>query len=82
MPVGQDDIRSLLKAFCSAADWVKIFTCGAQTWRSTVTTMHLSSRRLVNAQWIATNNPRDTRKAELRFPDIQVATPEQSLKDD
>jgi predicted nucleic acid-binding protein len=35
-----------------------------------------------NARWIATNNLRDFRKAELRFPDIQIMTPEQILKED
>lgn len=81
-PVSQDDIRSLLEAFCSVADWMKIF----YLWRPNLADEgdnHVLELAMAgNARWIATNNVRDFRRAELRFPDIQILTPEQILKED
>ena len=67
-PVGKDDIRNLLEAFCSVAEWVQIF--------------YLELATASNARWIATNNVRDFAKAELRFPEVQILTPEQILTED
>lgn len=81
-PVSQDDIRSLLEAFCSVADWVKIFYLWRPNLADEGDNHVLELATAGNARWIATNNLRDFRKAELRFPDIQIMTPEQILKED
>lgn len=72
-------IRGDVKA---GAPWVRIF----YLWRPNLVddgdNHVLELATAGNAQWLATNNLRDFRKAELRFPDIQIMTPEQILKED
>ncbi|NJN47166.1 MAG: putative toxin-antitoxin system toxin component, PIN family [Candidatus Competibacteraceae bacterium] len=79
-PVSRDDIQNLLEAFYSVAEWVQIF----YLWRPNLADEDdnhvLELAAAGNARWIATNNVRDFTKAELRFPDIQILTPEQLLR--
>ena len=81
-PVGRQDIRDLLEAFCSVSDWVPIF----YLWRPNLSDEGdnhvLELATAGNAKWIATNNVQDFGKAELRFQDIQILTPEQILQRD
>ena len=79
-PVGAEDIRSLLEAFCSVADWVQIFYLWRPNLADEGDNHVLELATAGNARWIATNNLRDFRSAELRFPDVQILTPEQILK--
>ncbi|MEZ5581566.1 MAG: putative toxin-antitoxin system toxin component, PIN family [Candidatus Competibacteraceae bacterium] len=79
-PVSRGDVRNLLEAFYSVAEWVQIF----YLWRPNLADEDdnhvLELAAAGNARWIATNNVRDFAKAELRFPDIQIMTPEQILR--
>ena len=81
-PVTPQDIQDLLAAFCSVSQWVPVF----YLWRPNLpdeADNHVLELALAgNAQWIATNNVRDFNRAQLRFPDIRIMTPEQLLQED
>ena len=81
-PVGKDDIRNLLEAFCSVAEWVQIFYLWRPNLADEGDNHVLELATAGNARWIATNNVRDFAKAELRFPEVQILTPEQILTED
>ncbi len=63
------------------AEWVPIF----YLWRPNLTDEAdnhvLELAAAGNARWIVTNNIRDFSKGELRFPDIQIATPSKLLRE-
>ena len=81
-PVGKDEIRNLLEAFCSVAEWVQIFYLWRPNLADEGDNHVLELATAGNARWIATNNVRDFAKAELRFPEVQILTPEQILTED
>jgi putative PIN family toxin of toxin-antitoxin system len=81
-PVGKDDIRNLLEAFCSVAEWVQIFYLWRPNLADEGDNHVLELATAGNARWIVTNNVRDFGKAELRFQEIRILTPEQILTED
>ena len=81
-PVGKDDIRNLLEAFCSVAEWVQIFYLWRPNLADEGDNHVLELATSGNARWIATNNVRDFAKAELRFPEVQILKPEMILTED
>ena len=80
-PVDRAHVTALLEAICSVAEWVPIF----YLWRPNLTDEGdnhvLELAAAGNAGWIVTNNVRDFSKAELRFPDIQIVTPNDMLRE-
>jgi len=81
-PVGPEDVETLLAAFCAVSEWVPIF----YLWRPNLSDEGdnhvLELAAAGNARWIVTNNIRDFRKGELRFPDIEIVTPRDMLQGD
>lgn len=80
-PVDPEDIRELLEAFCSVAEWVSIFYLWRPNLADEGDNHVLELATAGNARWIATNNVRDFGNAELQFPDIRIVTPEQILQE-
>ncbi|MBK1723111.1 putative toxin-antitoxin system toxin component, PIN family [Thiocystis violacea] len=80
-PVAPEDVKVLLEAVCSVAEWVPIF----YLWRPNLTDEGdnhvLELAAAGNARVIVTNNIRDFSKGELRFPDIQIVTPTDMLRE-
>ena len=80
-PVSSGKVVDLLEAICSVAEWVPIF----YLWRPNLTDEGdnhvLELAAAGNASWIVTNNIRDFTKGELRFPDIQIVTPSDLLRE-
>ncbi len=76
----KDDINSLLTAFMSVAEWIKIY----YSWRPNLKDEgdnHLIELAVAgNARIIATNNLKDFRLSELTFPDISILKPEQIIR--
>jgi putative PIN family toxin of toxin-antitoxin system len=79
-PVSAADRRTLLDSFLSVCTWVKVY----YLWRPNLpdeADNHLIELALAgNAAAIVTNNVRDLRRGQLRFPDIGIFTPTQFLK--
>jgi len=79
-PVPKEDVIDLLEAFCAVSEWIAIF----YLWRPNLSDEGdnhvLELATAGNARWIVTNNVKDFRNAQLRFPDIAIVTPEQILK--
>nr|VFK64626.1 MAG: putative toxin-antitoxin system toxin component, PIN family [Candidatus Kentron sp. TUN] len=80
-PVRLEDIRNLLDAFCSVSEWVPIFYLWRPNLADEGDNHVLELATAGNAQWIATNNVRDFGNADLRFPEIRIATPERILQE-
>ncbi|MCP5231032.1 MAG: putative toxin-antitoxin system toxin component, PIN family [Zoogloeaceae bacterium] len=79
-PVSADDIQALLEAFCAVSEWVPIYYLWRPNLPDEADNHLLELAAAGNAQWIVTNNVRDFKRAELRFPDIRILTPEQILE--
>lgn len=79
-PLSQDEISDLLHAYYSICQWVPIY----YLWRPNITDE--SDNFLIelavagNASVIVTNNIKDLRNAELKFPDLRILKPEQLLR--
>jgi uncharacterized protein len=71
--------RSLFEAFLSVAEWVKVYFL----WRPNLpdeADNHLIELALAgSAETIITNNLKDLRQGELRFPGLNIQSPRQFL---
>jgi putative PIN family toxin of toxin-antitoxin system len=79
-PVSVDEIQALLAAFCSVSEWVPIYYLWRPNLADEADNHLLELAAAGNAEWIVTNNVRDFKRAELRFPGIRILTPEQILE--
>ena len=79
-PVSADEIQALLAAFCSVSEWVPIYYLWRPNLADEADNHLLELAAAGNAEWIVTNNVRDFKRAELRFPGIRILTPEQILE--
>ncbi|MCP5439961.1 MAG: putative toxin-antitoxin system toxin component, PIN family [Chromatiaceae bacterium] len=79
-PVSADDIQALMEAFCSVAEWVSMYYLWRPNLADEADNHLLELAAAGNAQWIATNNVRNFKRAELLFPGIRILTPEQVLE--
>ena len=81
-PLSAVETRELLNAFYSVCEWVRIYFI----WRPNVPdegdNFLVELAVAGNAWGIVTNNVRDLRGAELKFPDVRILTPEQLLRGD
>ncbi len=80
-PVAPDEVTALLEAFCSVAEWVTVFYLWRPNLPDEGDNHVLELATAGNARWIVTNNIRDFRRGELLFPDIQIVTPGDILRE-
>lgn len=80
-PLNDEEKMKLLKAFISVCHWVKIY----YLWRPNLldeADNHLIELAVAgNASIIATRNIKDFHQSQLKFPQIQIQTPEQIVGD-
>ena len=69
-----------MEAFCSVAEWVSMYYLWRPNLADEADNHLLELAAAGNAQWIATNNVRNFKRAELLFPGIRILTPEQVLE--
>lgn len=79
-PLTEIEIRTLLQSLISVSQWTSVY----YTWRPNLkdeADNHLIELAVAgNAQLIATNNIKDFKSPELRFPDLIILKPEDILK--
>ncbi len=79
-PLSLTERRNLFEAFLSACIWVKVY----YLWRPNLpdeADNHLIELGLAGqARAIVTNNVRDFRPGELKFPELRILTPAEFLK--
>jgi uncharacterized protein len=80
-PLSQQEREELLAAFLSVCEWVQVY----YGWRPNLpdeADNHLVELAVAGAaSMIVTNNVRDFRPAELRFPGLRVVTPRELLEE-
>ena len=78
-PLAPEERQLLFGSFLSVAEWVRVF----YLWRPNLRDEgdnHLIELAIAGAaEVIVTNNLRDLRGGELRFPNLRILTPEQFL---
>ena len=81
-PLTSDEIQDLVDSLCSVSEWVSIY----YLWRPNLADEadnHILELAIGgNANTIVTNNVRDFRASQLRFPGIRVLTPGELLGGD
>jgi putative PIN family toxin of toxin-antitoxin system len=79
-PLSESERRTLLEAFLSVCEWVKVY----YLWRPNLpdeADNHLIELAIAGAAGVVvTNNVRDVARGELTFPGLQILTPSQFLK--
>ena len=79
-PLDRTELLNLLAAFLSVSEWINIY----YSWRPNLKDEgdnHIIELAVAgNAKIVATNNIKDFQKAELIFPDILIAKPEQIIR--
>ena len=74
------EIATLLNSFMSISEWVSIF----YLWRPNLSDEHdnhiIELAVAGGAEYIVTSNTKDFKKGELLFPDINIVTPAQLLR--
>ncbi len=79
-PLSSRKIAELLSAFYSVCNWVPIY----YLWRPNITdegdNFLIELALAGNATHIVTNNIRDLKNAELRFPELKIVTPVKLLR--
>ncbi len=80
-PLSDQEKMKLLKAFMSVCQWIKVY----YLWRPNLldeADNHLIELAVAgNASIIATRNINDFRQSQLKFPQLQIQTPEQIIGD-
>ena len=78
-PLSYEERQKLLAAFLSVCEWVKVY----YLWRPNLpdeADNHLVELAIAGgADAIVTNNVRDFRRGELRFPHLRILTPSEFL---
>ncbi len=79
-PLSNNEITELLNAFYSICSWVPIY----YLWRPNIPdegdNFLIELALAGNATHIVTNNIRDLKNAELKFPSLEILTPETLLR--
>ena len=79
-PLDRTELLNLFAAFLSVSEWINIY----YSWRPNLKDEgdnHIIELAVAgNAKIVATNNIKDFHKAELIFPDILIAKPEQIIR--
>jgi putative PIN family toxin of toxin-antitoxin system len=79
-PLLEEEIRQLLNAFYSVCQWVPIYYLWRPNIRDEGDNFLIELALAGNASVIVTNNIKDLRNAELKFPDLRILTPVQLLR--
>lgn len=78
-PLSPEEIQTLLASFMSVCQWTRIY----YLWRPNLTDEadnHLIELAIAgNAKIIATNNIKDFRQAQLRFPELLIRKPDEII---
>ena len=79
-PLSSEERAALLDAFSSVCEWTRVF----YLWRPNLTDEgdnHLVELGVAGgATSLITNNPKDFRSGEIRFPQMRIETPSDILK--
>lgn len=80
-PLSATERRQLFHAFLSMCEWVKVYYLWRPNLRDEADNHLMELAVAAGAKAIVTNNVRDFRGAELRFPQIEVLSPKNFLED-
>ena len=79
-PLNGDEIEELLNAYYSICEWTPIY----YLWRPNIVdegdNFLIELALAGNASHIITNNVRDLKNAELKFPELEIMTAEKILR--
>jgi putative PIN family toxin of toxin-antitoxin system len=79
-PLSSTEMTDLLAAFLNVSEWVNVYYLWRPNLRDEGDNHLIELAVAGNAKTIATNNLRDFKSAELIFPNLAIATPEQILR--
>lgn len=79
-PLSKAEIRELLNAFYSVCQWVPIYYLWRPNVKDEGDNFLIELALAGNAFGIVTNNIRDLKNAELKFPELRILTPEELLR--
>jgi putative PIN family toxin of toxin-antitoxin system len=79
-PLSEEEIRQLLNAFYSVCQWVPIYYLWRPNMRDESDNFLIELALAGNASVIVTNNIKDLRNVELKFPDLRILTSVQLLR--
>jgi putative PIN family toxin of toxin-antitoxin system len=79
-PLSIDEIRALLNAFYAVCQWLPIYFLWRPNLKDEGDNFLVELAIACHATAIVTNNLRDLKHAELKFPDLSVLSPEQLLR--
>ncbi len=79
--VSDEERRKLLNAFYSICNWVSIHYLWRPNIKDEGDNFLIELAVAGNAKYIITNNISDFKNTQLKFPNIQIVTPEQLLRD-
>lgn len=79
-PVTDEEKRKLLNAFYSKCQWVSIHYLWRPNIRDEGDNFLIELAVAGNATHLVTNNINDFNNAELKFPDLEILTPEALLR--
>ena len=79
-PISGSERRRLLNAFYSICQWVSIHYLGRPNIKDEGDNFLIELAVAGNADYLITNNISDFKQAQLKFPQIQIVTPEQLLR--
>ena len=79
-PLTNDEIRELLNAFYGVCHWVPIYYLWRPNLLDEGDNFLIELALAGNASYIITNNIRDLKNTELKFPSLTIAKPEELLR--
>lgn len=79
-PLSEEEIRQLLNAFYSVCQWVPIYYLWRPNMKDESDNFLIELALAGNASVIVTNNIKDLRNVELKFPDLRILTSVQLLR--
>jgi putative PIN family toxin of toxin-antitoxin system len=80
-PLSPRERRQLLEAYLSTCAWVDVYYLWRPNLRDEDDNHILELAVAGGASMIVTNNVRDFQEADLRFPEIRIATPRDLVKE-
>jgi putative PIN family toxin of toxin-antitoxin system len=79
-PVAPQEIRELLNALYSSCQWVSVYFLWRPNLQDEGDNFLIELAVAGGANLIVSNNVKDLRGVELKFPGLRIATPEQMLR--
>ena len=81
-PLRAGEIRDLLSAYYSVCTWVPIYYLWRPNLKDDSDNFLIELALAGNSRTIVTNNVKDLRAAELKFDELRILKPQQSLRGD